>query len=120
MKPENCYLVLYNDEQILFSRQFESFKSKYKENSTFYGIRGSKAGINIPKDVKYFSIVYLPPGTNSLNLMSKGHILLAEDFPELNTFKKFFSKNLNKQFNVNVKNLFFTVTISNSKKAINS
>jgi len=115
MNPENCYIVLYNDEKILLSKKFEPFKSKYQSNSIFYGVRGSKAGVNIPKDVKYFSLMHLPQGTTAQNLMSKGNILLTEDFPTVNTSKKFFIKDLNKSFNINVKNKFFNVSINTQK-----
>jgi hypothetical protein len=121
MNLQNCYIVVYNDDEVILARQFMSFESKFNKDKSFWGVKASKAGINLPKNAKYFSLMYLPSNTSSKNLLSKGKILLAEEFPPLNTLKRYYIKELNKPFNINVKNKFFTVTISNaSKKAFNS
>jgi hypothetical protein len=112
MNPSNCYIIVYNNQDILFARKFTQFISKY-DNSTFWAAKSSKCGIHIPKNVEYFSLIYLSLDNNPLDLLSKGQILLASDFPELNTKNKYFIQFLNKSLNINVKNKFFSATISN-------
>jgi len=118
MKPEDCYLIVYNDDKILLAKRFLEFQSKYDSSSSFYGIKSSKAGIHLPKNSKYFLIIHcLPEKAKSPNgIVQNGTILVSDSMPGTQTSKRYYVNELNRSLNIKQNIKFFTTTFGRKQK----